>query len=152
MFSGGQRRARRIQRHPATGFFRYEDERFVISLARGNPHTGPPDSFCSVLVATIPVGSPPPPVSSFCNDCTPSRAPTVGRGRFDRLLYGQIHEPRKRRGCDRKDSKGFLKTRLASMVDEENKRMLTGDDALGASVTLTGKGGRPPADVAEALI
>ena len=37
------------------------------------------------------------------------------------------------------------------MEDGENRRILIGGDALDASVTATGKRGRPPADAVEAL-
>ena len=73
----------------------------------------------------------------------------MDRGRFDHLSYVRIHGLCRCRGYNRRGD--FFKTRLALMEDGENRRILIGGDALDASVTATGKRGRPPADAVEAL-
>ena len=72
----------------------------------------------------------------------------MDRGRYDHLSYDQIHELYERRGTSRQDSKEVSKTRSAAMDAEESKRTLNEDDAAETSVTVTGKRGRVPVDVA----
>ena len=91
----------------------------------------------------------PPPASSSDENCSPSHAPLVDRGRSDHLLFDQIHESRERQGCGRKDWKKVSGTRLASMDADESKRAPTGGDATDTSVAVAGKRGRATVGVAD---
>ena len=93
----------------------------------------------------------PPRVSSFDKSCAPSKVPVVAHGRLDPIPIGQICELFERPGNNGKDSKEVLRTRSASTADGENKLIVSGDNAMDTLVTVTGKRGRPPADVVEFL-
>ena len=69
----------------------------------------------------------------------------MGRTRYERQPNDQVRESRKPRGYQRKDAKGALETRLASMDAAEEKRTSPHDDATDAPEAVTGKLGRAPA-------
>ena len=104
------------------------------------------------LLSSHPLSVQPPPAAASCEKKrTAPRAPVIDHGKYDHLSYDQLREQCKKRSYKRKDSKVALKTRLASMDVEESKRTLTGDNAMNTSVSVTGKRGRTPLDVAEYL-
>ena len=72
-------------------------------------------------------------------------------GRLAHLSYDHLREPCKQHGYNRKDAKDVLKTRLASMQDEQAGSTQDVQGNLDAPVTETGKIDCPPADVVDHL-
>ena len=133
-----------------------------MRMKRGDPARGSsplrsrnvpiPDSpSLSVLLPSSPPLSVllPPNASSLSKDWVPSKAPRATHENYDHASDVQLHDLYAHRGYSRKDSKAVLKARSASMDEENPKRTIVEDDAIGTSETLTGKKDRAPGAVAE---
>ena len=109
-FRGGAIQERQV-RHCQTIFrmYRRSDRRLLPRRCLRGPDS--PTSPVQLLSPLLLSAQLPPPASSFGENCAPSQAPLVGRGRHDNLSYYQLHELRKRRGCSHKGSKDSLEAR-----------------------------------------